>query len=248
MTQGRLGEAERYSRKVLALSGPADSPGRYLSSALRLAYLELRYRNNPSRALDIVETALVRLPLDSLQEGDRPYDELARLFATVGHTARARELIRQAEQSGVGRQQRLPPNRRWSLGSIALADGRLRDALLEFNQAAETLDCPICVLPDLARGYETAGKPDSAIAVYRRYLRTPWEWRFETDAIELGWTMKRLGELYQQQSDTANAIGAYTGLLRLWRRADPGLQTELDLARRRLAGLGAATASPRSGN
>ena len=57
-----------------------------------------------------------------------------------------------------------------------------------------------CLLPDLARAYEAAGKPGAAVTVYERYLATPWFWRYETDAVELGWAMKRLAELYPQRA------------------------------------------------
>jgi tetratricopeptide (TPR) repeat protein len=96
------------------------------------------------------------------------------------------------------------------------------------------LACPICALPDLARAYEVAGKPDSAIATYERYLDTPWQSRFEPDDIELGSAMKRLGELYQQQNDKAKAAEQYTALLRLWRSADAELEPVMTDVRRRL--------------
>jgi serine/threonine protein kinase/tetratricopeptide (TPR) repeat protein len=241
MTRGHLAEAERDSRKVLALSVPMASPGRYLSSALRLGYLELGYRNDTTRALATVGAALLRFPLDSIQEGDRPWYELARFFAAAGHAARARDLITRAERSGASR--RVDPNRRWALGGVALAEGRLHDAQVDLVEAAEITECSICVLPDLARSYEAIGKPDSAIAVYEHYLRLPWQWRFETDAVELGWSMKRLGELYQQRGEPAKAIAVYTRLLDLWRQADPALQPVLGEVRRRIASLGAAAPS-----
>ena len=38
------------------------------------------------------------------------------------------------------------------------------------------------------------GDPRAAIAAYERYLSTPWFWRYEPDAVDLGWAMKRLAE------------------------------------------------------
>jgi hypothetical protein len=65
------------------------------------------------------------------------------------------------------------------------------------------------------------------VRAYERYLATPWEYRFEPDAVELGWTMRRLGELYQQRGEPAKARDANARPLRLWRRADPELQPVL---------------------
>ncbi len=237
MTQGRLGEAEEHSRKVLALSAQIGSPGRYLSSALRLANVELRYRHAPERAIDVVQAALRRFPLDSIAEGDRPYDDLARFFAAAGKPGRARDLIGQADRASPSRRPGLPSNRRWSLGVVALAEGRLPAAIGDLQLASRTLPCPLCVLPDLARAYQAAGQPDSASAVYERYVSLPWEWRFETDAVELGWALRALGALDQQRKEPGKAAGAYARLVRLWEHADPELQPVVDTARRRAAQL-----------
>jgi serine/threonine protein kinase/tetratricopeptide (TPR) repeat protein len=239
MTQGRLGEAERHSRAVLTLGAKLGSPGRYLSSALRLAYLDLGYRSAPARALTGVETALARFPLDSIEVGDRPYDELARFFAAAGRPARARALIGEAERTSLARLHGLRPDRRWTVGAIALAEGRPSDAVVALRQAAETHECAICVLPALARAYEAAGQPDSAMVIYERYVTTPWEWRFETDAIELGWALKRAGEQYERRGENAKAAEAYSRLVRLWRRADEELQPVVTAAKGRLERLGA---------
>jgi len=62
------------------------------------------------------------------------------------------------------------------------------------------------------------------VTVYERYLTTPWLWRYETDAVELGWAMKRLAELYDARGDAVKATAMRGRLLQLWRRADPELQ------------------------
>jgi tetratricopeptide (TPR) repeat protein len=235
MTQGRLAEGERYSREVVGMAVPLASPARYYSSALRLAYLELRYRHASEPAIAVVENALRRFPLDSLREGDRPYDDLARFFAAAGKPERARDLIAQAERTTLDRLQVHKPNRHWSHGVVALAERRFGEAETELRAAADSSDCAICVLPDLARLYQGWEKPDSEIAVYERYVGTPWEWRFETDAFELGRATERLAQLYQQRGDTVKAAAAYDRLVRLWNRADPELQPEVTAARRWLA-------------
>jgi hypothetical protein len=88
-------------------------------------------------------------------------------------------------------------------------------------------------LPDLARAYEGSGNQDSAMVAYERYLSTPWLWRYETDAVELGWAMKRLGELYEEKGETTKAAAALAGLVRLWGRADPELRTVVAQVRQR---------------
>jgi hypothetical protein len=61
-------------------------------------------------------------------------------------------------------------------------------------------------------------------------------WRYEPDAVELGWAMKRLAELYDARGETGKASAVRTRLLQLWRRADPELQPVLADIRGRVKG------------
>jgi len=202
---------------------------------MQLGYLELLYRRSPARALAIVDSALARLPLDSMLPADRPYEDLARFYARAGRPARARTLLVQAEANDKVLGSTSPPERTWARGVIALAEGRAADAEPQLRQSAEAIICTICALPDLARAYEAAGKTDAAMAVYERYLATPWLWRYEPDAAELGWVMKRLADLYDGRGDSAKAAGMRGRLLQLWRRADRELQPIVEEVRGRLA-------------
>jgi tetratricopeptide (TPR) repeat protein len=116
---------------------------------------------------------------------------------------------------------------------IAFAARRINEAETELRQAAETDFCAICSLPDLARVYEASGKPDSALATYERYVATPWLFRYENDGLELGWAMKRLGELYDEKDEPDKAAAAYSRLRRLWERADPELEAVVVQLQRR---------------
>jgi serine/threonine protein kinase len=245
MAQGRLAEAEQQLRRIITLGTRDESPRAALTAALRIGYLELRYRHAPAAALAVVNSAVSRFPLERMAEGDRPYDELARFYVDAGRAARARELVAQAARTKLGRQRGTDANRRWTLGAIAIAEGRAWEGEIEIHRAAETQACPICALPDLARAYEVAGKPDSAIATYERYVSSPWQSRFETDEIELGFAMKRLGELYQQQNDRTRAAAQYTALLQLWRGADSELDPLIADVRRRLDQTSAVSAKAR---
>jgi len=243
MTQGRLGEAEQSFRRIIALGSRGGSARRGLAAALRIAYLDLRYRHAPGTAVATMNSALVRFPLAKMGESDRPYDEIARLYADAGQPTRARDLITQAGRTRIGRQRGADANRRWTAGAIAMAEGRAWEGEIEIHGAAEAHPCPICALPDLARAYEVAGKPDSAIAMYERYVNAPWQRRYETDGLELGFAMKRLGELYQQQNDRAKAAAQYNALLQLWRGADAELEPLIADVRRRLEQTGEAAAN-----
>jgi tetratricopeptide (TPR) repeat protein len=236
MTRGRLAEAERLWRTHLVLSAAAGSRGRHLFGLVRRAGLELRHRGRPARALQIVDSALARTPLDSVLPGDRPYDELARLYAAVGQVARARATAAAADANDRLLDRNLLADRAWTRGVIALAEGKVAEAEGQLRLAADQHACTICALPDLARAYEAGGKAQAATAVYERYVTTPWLWRYEVDALELGWAFGRLAELYDAAGERAKAEAARARLLQLWRRADPELQPAVSRARVGLPG------------
>jgi len=238
MTQGRLAEAERHWHTQLTLSAAAGSRGRQLFGLLQLARLYHRYRNAPERALALVDSALAATPLDSVLPGDRPYDDLARFYASAGRLTRARQMLAEGEVNDSVLSRTPGAERTWTRSVIALAEGRTAAAESQLRQAADGTVCTICALPDLARVYEAARKSDAAAVVYERYLATPWFFRYEMDAVELGWAMKRLAELYDARGETAKAAAMRGRLLQLWRRADPELQPVIAEVRRRLAAAG----------
>jgi tetratricopeptide (TPR) repeat protein len=210
--------------------------GRLMFGVLRRAGTDLRYRNRTARALAIVDSALARTPMDSLLPGDRPYDELARFNAVAGRVDRARQLVAAAEANDRMLRRQPIAERSWTRGVIALAEGRAAEAEPLLRVAAEQHPCTICALPDLARAYEAEGKLSAAAQVYERYATTPWFWRYESDALELGPALEHLAALYDAAGEREKAASARTRLVQLWRRADAELQPAVARAR---AGLGA---------
>jgi len=232
MTRGRLSEAARQWRTQLAMAAASGSWGRYLFGVQQLGYLQLRYREAPGLARVLMDSVLVRRPLDQMLPGDRPYYELARFYAALGDVSRARGLAASGDSADRALGRNRPAEGSWTRGVIAFATGRTSEALTELRHAAETDVCAICPLPDLARVYEAAGEPDSVRVTYERYLATPWLFRYEVDAVELGWTLKRLGELYDERGERDKAAAAFSRLARLWERADSDLQPVVAQARR----------------
>ena len=131
--------------------------------------------------------------------------------------------------------QNRPAEASWTRGVIALVGGQAREAEADLRQASETHTCPICSLPDLARAYEAVGKPEAALITYERYASTPWLWRYEIDANELGFALIRIGELYAAKGDAEKGGQAYARLTRLWERGDPDIQSLLIDARKKVA-------------
>jgi tetratricopeptide (TPR) repeat protein len=209
---------------VEALAGVAMTRG-------ELAEAERRWHRQ------LVDSATAALRPDQLLPGDRRYDELARFYAAAGDLPRARAMLASAmaEDSVLGRD--LKAERSWTRGVLALAEGRAAEAVPELRRAAELYVCAICPLPDLGRALEAAGKTREALQAYDHYLSTPWMWRYEPDAVELGWTLRRAGELHEDLGERDKAREAYTRLLALWEHADPPLQAVTADVRSRRAAL-----------
>jgi serine/threonine-protein kinase len=233
MTEGRLEEAERHWRTQQVLAAASESWGRRLYGARMLGRLRLRFRHDSAGAIAVVDSALRRMPLDSILPGDRPYDELARFFAAAGDTRRARAMMALG-QKGSPKGPTNGAEHAWTEGVILLAEGRAGASEARLLEAAEALQCTICALPDLARARDAKGNADGAITAYERYLSTPWLFRYEVDAYELEPALQRLAELYDGRGERRRAQETRTKLLALWRRADAELQPVLTDVRTRL--------------
>jgi tetratricopeptide (TPR) repeat protein len=129
---------------------------------------------------------------------------------------------------------------------LALRAGQ-PDRALAVLRSARTVPCTKdeWTLPDLCfaalegRAHELAGRPDSAIAAYERYLAVKTNARHSLDAVDLATVLERLGDLYEQRGDRDLAATYYARFVNLWQDADPPLQPRVAAARRALARLAA---------
>ena len=122
-------------------------------------------------------------------------------------------------------------------GEIALAGGQLDEALAAFRRVHELEDCPECGLVDIGRVHEAAGRPDSAMAVWEVYLRTPSPYRVFSDGQMRAFVLERLARLYEEAGEGASARAAWAEFVELWRDADSELQPRVETARRRIQAL-----------
>jgi cellulose synthase operon protein C len=128
---------------------------------------------------------------------------------------------------------------RWR-AAFARAEGRHDEALRALRAVDAESACPICTLPPLAITYRAAQQPDSAIALFNRYIETPWLNRIANDPVHLVPAHLALGELYEARGETAQAVRHYARVTELWADADPLLQPRVVQAQeavRRLARL-----------
>ncbi|MEP6764190.1 MAG: BTAD domain-containing putative transcriptional regulator [Gemmatimonadaceae bacterium] len=244
---GRLAESEQFMHAYM--KAQVDSPGEYLEGAILLAFEQVVYRHDAAQSIKTIDDALARTPLDSIAPLDRHYAFLAYVLALSGAPARSRTLLAAFRAndattpgSGVIRDE---SDYLRAEGAALAYEHKYSEAIATFVRAGTALNdyvCPVCALPDLAAAYDKAGQPDSAIAVYRRYVTTPWtDWMMSDGEFRsLAW--RRLGELYQAQGDTRRAILALQTVEGLWQHADAAVQPDLADVRARLVLLRAKAA------
>ncbi|MBX9927835.1 MAG: protein kinase [Gemmatimonadaceae bacterium] len=237
---GARGELEAAQRYRLANVPFARATGQLtfeLQIALWRGTDELWYLNEKARALATVEAALKRTPLATLPVADRPLDRLVDFYAQAGLPAKAKQYAAEWEKhraDAPGLDDDITQAR--MNGVIALSEKRYDDAIRQLSSVPNG-DCTICELPQIALAHDLAGRPDSAIAVYERYLADRTYFRAELDAVYLGPTLKRLGELYEAKGDRAKALERYGRFVELWKNADAPLQSKVREVKARMAEL-----------
>lgn len=243
LMRGRIGEAARLTGEAYATDAARGAPAKPHDGALDSAWIDVWHREQPARGAQTIDAALARVPLRSLPLEDRPYLDVAGMYALAGRPDRARAVLaeRNAEVRDTALLRKDIPKSHITLGEIALAEKRPLDALAEFRLADRLPDGPVnacyrCFLSDIARAHDAAGARDSAIATMERYLALP-STDFWPDQSYLAQFHRRLGELYDAGGNSSKAIPHYERFIELWKNADPELQSKVAQARQRLTVL-----------
>jgi tRNA A-37 threonylcarbamoyl transferase component Bud32/tetratricopeptide (TPR) repeat protein len=247
MIRGRLQASERAgiaARRVQASRGVLTNP---LVDSVWAANNDAWFRDAGAQGARRLEASLARTPMRTLPEPERPYFAVATVFARSGQPVKARAVL--AEFSAEVRDTAL---RRWSQpflqraqGEIALAERRPLDALADFRKSDSLPDgpagaCEACVYALLARAFDQANQPDSAIYAFEQFLLRPGnrlDLNNQHDGMYLAGTYKRLGELYEQKGDRAKALEYYQKFVDLWKDADAELQPKVAAVREKMKKL-----------
>jgi tetratricopeptide (TPR) repeat protein len=238
--RGRLGEARAYLRDAMTANEDRGLPAECLKNTAEMARWDVEIVAEPARALRSIEESLRRYALESIPPLDRPYGELAWLYARAGRSDLARPLLDEYEaviEPGLRRSDE--PLYSLVLGDLALAEGRLQEAIAEHRVWAEEAPvwCRACGDAQLGFAYELSDQPDSALVLYEGYLTTPWMWRVIWDSYYLATIYERLGLLHERRGNRQRAIYYYGKLVELWQDADAELQPRVEAARRAIEAL-----------
>jgi tetratricopeptide (TPR) repeat protein/tRNA A-37 threonylcarbamoyl transferase component Bud32 len=231
---GRLREADGMQATITQAANRTDSSGAALPA--ELAYrgmIESWYRGDRAGGLKLIDQAVTEA--QKINPYNRPNGFLALAYGIAGAPDKARAVLAEYRRQPGS----IPsPNRAGTIHGveslIAYAEKRYQDGVRE-ARAADSGNCTGCALPLIAMNYDMAGQPDSAIALYGRYVRNTGRMnRGLVDAMFLTGSYKRLGELLEAKGDTKGAIENYEQALRLWKNADPVLQPQVAEMRKRM--------------
>ena len=176
---------------------------------------------------------------------------IAPVFARLGDTTRARavmdefsRVVTERDYPAVGARVRA----HLVLAAVATAAGRPDDALAQIREGCAVapgafIACDSMSFLEVAQAHDRAGRADSAIAAYRRFVNSrglryfgpPRTADDVTPRLAPAW--RRLGELLEAKGDRQHAIEAYERFLDYWRDADPDLQPIVRSVRERVIRL-----------
>jgi tetratricopeptide (TPR) repeat protein len=239
--RGQLSEAERLSAQVVTLQREAGSPGNALAVALGSPVRTGWYRGDRASAARQLDEALKANPLTGISLIDRPFKELVDAQVLVGRIDAAKATLADFMRASAALGAVPDTNTRTQLeGVVAMGEKKYDLAAAKFRERTvdKEFSCGVtCEWPRLAQAYDLGGKPDSAIAVFERYVQNKDWTRLAADVMYLGPSLKRLGELYEAKGDRNNAAKQYAQFVELWKNADPELQPTVKDVQGRLSRL-----------
>jgi tetratricopeptide (TPR) repeat protein len=232
--RGRLAAHETANRDAIQSLELRDLPGEVLESAVSGAWIDLNVRRAPDRAVVRIEAALASHPLEDIDPLDRPYLQLAALYAAAGRVDEANRLLTEYGETIPEHARRgMEPDELRARGMLAVAEGRIDEGLALIQRSDFGL-CQFCMRSTLAVAAGQAGSPDAAIAALEDYLAFEDLFRFNADQAVLGPTLERLGQLYDERGDLDKAAEYYAQFVELWAEADEELQPRVRAAQARL--------------
>jgi tetratricopeptide (TPR) repeat protein/tRNA A-37 threonylcarbamoyl transferase component Bud32 len=238
LLHGRLADAEHERQANIALQEQRGLPGAALSIEANRARQAVFFERDSAAALRILQAALVKYPLKSMPALDRPYGHIATVYAVAGQAGEAKRVLSEYESAVPEGMRRGDPEWYAARGWVALAEGRPKDAVVEFREIGPKGGRAEWGHWETGVAFDRANLPDSALAEYRiaadsvgsgfKLLVAPW--------VEAP-SLRRLGEIYEAKGEKAKAIESYARFVDLWKDADPKLQPSVREVKERMAKL-----------
>lgn len=235
---GELAAASEIMDGAERFGGEASGPSVHLANGLVTPWTVGLIEGDTARAAQEIEKLHREVRWEEMSEYNRDYGMHAMTWAVLGYVDRAEEMLdafeRVAEASDL-----------WARGGAAFGEAFVAirrgdtDGIAKLDVAAEDHPCYRCGLFLQGFGYELAGERRQAIEAYEEYLRYPF---FDAPTFILHIfapnVHERLGALYEEEGDSAQAAEHYRAFADAWAAADQELQPRVRRARERAEVLG----------
>ena len=233
--RGQPGEALRWAALATeATLRTSPSPANRFATAVDTAYYAGVVRGDAEAARAALARGRARTPLDSIPPSERPWERIAEIASAIADPAMAREAQAGYERD-LASMARDPVGRRAAFAAgVALAERKWDDAIRLLHEAdARHSIYDRYAWAQIARAHDLAGRPDSALAYYEKFLASA-DAQDYADARWAARSHRWAGELYAQRGDNRRAIEHLDKFLEMWSKAEPELQGEVREARARV--------------
>jgi len=232
--RGRVGDAEAHLTQAADYARRLGAPALALADLLNTVDYEHLLRGDTAAARRRMTAVLQAEPPARMRPADRPYVSLILTAAWAGDAGRARAFLAEAEALPDSVFRFGSADSLAILGTIALAEGRPRDAIRSLSGVPGLPFCTgTCGLYILGTAYDRAGVADTAVAIYERYVAVTVLDRIWEDGAVLPVVLRRLGALLEERGQGRRAAVYYQRLADLWAGADRQLQPIARDARQR---------------
>ncbi|MEP6590266.1 MAG: protein kinase [Gemmatimonadota bacterium] len=244
LMSGKLNKAIAVDseRTAVAVSRGSAAPIYGISQAGLDIWMRGRVAEGVKR-LDAIAASKAWAAADVTQ---RPYQIMARLYASAGEPAKARAMMARFKAEDPGEANaayNIQPNTEIE-GDMALAEGKAADAITLFRKADLQEDglpaeCDACTFFNIGRAFDKAGQADSVRIYFEKYLAVPrvQDRRLAIEGRARAVIEKRLGEIYDSRNERQKAIEHYAAFVDQWKEADADLQPVVATVKKRLTEL-----------
>jgi tetratricopeptide (TPR) repeat protein len=232
-SRGRVEAARGLSRERRALAASLGRPGAVFGAELTLANLDFLVGGDSLAVARRVERRFDEI-FAGVPEANRPYGDMAGMWAGVGDTDRARVWSDRALAA-------FPEEARSSAfyqellliieGYLGLAEGDFELTLERMEEVRRRQRCDDCFLEVLADAWEGLGQPDSAIVHLERFLDLSSFDGIPGIEQQMARRLSQLARLYEDVGRPGDAADAWTRFADRWTDADPVLQPRVRAAR-----------------